>query len=117
MNGIELFVIVVCLIAGYWGMSKMLAGKAAADRAAAAFWAQQETAELRTTGTSWNEILGVSPVAGLDEIRHAYKDLIVQYHPDKVANLGLELRALADEKSKQITAAYHEGIRARGGTA
>jgi preprotein translocase subunit Sec63 len=31
---------------------------------------------------------------------------MAEYHPDKVATLGVELRDLAEEKSKAITAAY-----------
>lgn len=39
-------------------------------------------------------------------IKDAYRDRIREYHPDKVAHLGLELRELAETKSKQINAAY-----------
>jgi DnaJ-domain-containing protein 1 len=31
---------------------------------------------------------------------------MTEYHPDKVASLGPELRALAEKKSKEINAAY-----------
>jgi DnaJ like chaperone protein len=41
-----------------------------------------------------------------DEIKAAYRREIAQYHPDKVAQLGSELRELANEKSKQINEAY-----------
>jgi preprotein translocase subunit Sec63 len=40
--------------------------------------------------------------------------LISKYHPDKVDSLGQELKDLAGQKSQQITAAYQEGMRARG---
>jgi len=39
-------------------------------------------------------------------IRKKYIELISQYHPDKVAELGPELIELAEKKTKQINAAY-----------
>jgi DnaJ-domain-containing protein 1 len=58
--------------------------------------------------------LQVAPTASALEIRDAYKHLISKYHPDKVDSLGQELKDLADKKSQEITAAYQEGMRARG---
>lgn len=52
------------------------------------------------------QTLGVAPDAGQDEIRQAYRRLAAQYHPDKVAHLGEDLRRLAAEKFKAIQAAY-----------
>ena len=53
-----------------------------------------------------HEILGVSRRAGPDEIRQAYRALIAQYHPDKVAHLGPELRETAHRKTLEIQRAY-----------
>jgi DnaJ like chaperone protein len=36
---------------------------------------------------------------------------MAEYHPDKVAQLGEELRILAEAKSKEINAAYSEALR------
>jgi preprotein translocase subunit Sec63 len=41
-----------------------------------------------------------------DELRKAYKALIVQYHPDKVAHLAAEFRELAERRTRQINEAY-----------
>lgn len=40
------------------------------------------------------------------ELTQAYRSLIMQYHPDRVAGLGAELRELADKKAKEINEAY-----------
>jgi hypothetical protein len=51
-------------------------------------------------------VLGVTPTASSSEITRAFRALMALYHPDKVATMGPEIRALADEKSKAITLAY-----------
>lgn len=51
-------------------------------------------------------VLGVTRGAGADEIKDAYRTRMAEYHPDKVAHLGPELRALAEEKTKAIQRAY-----------
>ncbi len=52
------------------------------------------------------EVLGVSPRASAAEIEAAYKKLVKEYHPDKVAHLGEELRDLAHHKMIEIQEAY-----------
>ncbi len=52
------------------------------------------------------QILEVGPDADQTEIRQAYRRLAAQYHPDKVAHLGEDLRRLAEKKFKAIQAAY-----------
>jgi DnaJ-domain-containing protein 1 len=66
------------------------------------------------TRATWYDILQVPANAAAAEIRDAYKHQISKYHPDKVDNLGQELRDLAAQKSQDITAAYREGMNARG---
>ena len=56
-------------------------------------------------------VLGIERGADEATIKAAYRKLIVQYHPDKVASLGDELKALAEKKSKQITVAYNECLK------
>lgn len=59
----------------------------------------------------WFLILEVSQSATRAEIERAYKVKISQYHPDKVAQMGIEIRELAEAKSKEINAAYDYALR------
>ena len=52
------------------------------------------------------EVLGVQVGASEDAIVAAYRHMAQMYHPDKVANLGPELKELADRKMREINAAY-----------
>ena len=54
------------------------------------------------------EILGVNPDATLPEIKEAYQTLIQKYHPDRVDDMGPELKEIADAKTKEINQAYQE---------
>ena len=61
------------------------------------------------------KILGVTPAASDDEIKKAYRALAKKYHPDKYRDS--DLAELADEKMKEINAAYEQiqQERANGG--
>jgi len=52
------------------------------------------------------KVLGVSPNATDDEIKQAYRELARKYHPDKYRES--DLADLAEEKMKEINAAYEE---------
>jgi DnaJ like chaperone protein len=50
--------------------------------------------------------LGLLASASEEEIKHAYRALSMQYHPDKVRHLGAEFQRVAEAKMKEINAAY-----------
>lgn len=61
----------------------------------------------------YHALLGTTPSSTNEQVRHAYREKIAQYHPDKVANLGAELRALAEERTKAINEAYRQIMEVR----
>jgi hypothetical protein len=52
------------------------------------------------------KILGLGEAASAEEISAAYRRMARLNHPDKVASLDPEFRALADQRMKDINAAY-----------
>ena len=70
----------------------------------------EELREAEKHEATWYEILNVAPDASTAEIKRAYRMLVSQYHPDKVATLGDELKAVAERKSTEINGAYAEAI-------
>jgi len=61
--------------------------------------------ELRTGRDPWT-VLGIARGASREEITRAYRERMKEYHPDRVAGLGADLRALAHEKTVEIRRAY-----------
>jgi DnaJ-domain-containing protein 1 len=52
------------------------------------------------------ELLCIEPTRDLAEIKRAWREQLVQYHPDRVAGLGRDLRIVAEERTKALNAAY-----------
>jgi len=55
------------------------------------------------------QILGLEPtnLHDFQLLKSAYRKAIAQYHPDKVSAMGPEIRAIAEQKAKEINQAYH----------
>lgn len=54
----------------------------------------------------YSKVLGLKGKVAKADIKKAYRELISQYHPDKVQHLGVELQTLANKKTKDIIEAY-----------
>lgn len=69
---------------------------------------QQQRAANTTQESEANyyAVLGLDPGADMDTIKKAYRQLSMKYHPDKVRHLGDEFRNVAEEKMKELNAAY-----------
>ena len=61
-------------------------------------------------------VLGLTPQAGDDELKKAYRRLMNQHHPDKLVAKGMpeEMVRLATQKTQEIRAAYERIRKARG---
>lgn len=60
------------------------------------------------------KILGVDPNASDDEVKKAYKKAVLQFHPDKVAHLGEEMKAYATQKVQELNTARDLIYKSRG---
>lgn len=122
MTFTETIVIVCGLLLGYWIVASLFNKKSVSSTSTHSGddtknkpqqnRAQNEEPDNSNSGkeeyipASWFHILDVSQGASKEQIITAYKQKISQYHPDKVAQMGVEIRELAEFKSKKINAAY-----------
>ena len=65
--------------------------------------------------TPFWEILEVPKEATLTEIKKAYLQKLKDYHPDRVADMGPEIKQLAEQKTSQIVKAFNEAQKIRNG--
>ena len=110
MNNNDILAIIGCGALGY-GVIHLVLNKPASPSAPP----KQPVQPQAVFAPAWSRVLELPADASLDDIREAYRRLMSQYHPDKVASLGRELRELAEAKSKEISVAYQEALAERGG--
>jgi preprotein translocase subunit Sec63 len=113
MSRYELIVSLACLVVGYLAVSWLL------NRSLPPGDAGQAAGRPRGAGAApgampWYVVLDVDRSASRAAITAAYRARISQYHPDKVARMGPEIRALAEQKSAEINAAYEAALRNLG---
>jgi DnaJ like chaperone protein len=60
------------------------------------------------------KVLEITKNASVDEIKKAYRSMAKKYHPDKVIHLGKEHQQGAEEKFRQVQAAYEQIQKERG---
>ena len=120
MTPAEIVISVVGVVGGYWVVSAFLNPSKPAPQSPQdeAVRPQPSPAQAfkdpsRVDATNWHEILEVAADADAAAIAAAYRRKISQYHPDKVAQMGEEIRAVAASKSQQINTAYDIGMKLR----
>lgn len=62
----------------------------------------------------YRDILGLSGQITLSDVRNRYRELVFQYHPDKVNHLGPKLREVAEQQMKDINEAFEYFKRSYG---
>ncbi|MFP4527229.1 MAG: J domain-containing protein [Candidatus Kapaibacterium sp.] len=77
------------------------------DNSARSKGAAAEEAFSRMDENSAYQILGIEAHADAEAIRSAYRKRLNEYHPDRVENLGEEIKTLAKNKTRQIIEAYN----------
>jgi len=121
----EILVIVVCLVLGYWIVAVFLPSLLETDAVLAEHaestpehsgQAHVPTDPSPNDSAAWFEVLEIPESSLREDIVAAYKRKIRQYHPDLVAQMGHELRELAERKSRQINVAYDVALKLRSGT-
>jgi DnaJ-domain-containing protein 1 len=121
MTALDMVVIAAGLFFGYRLVSNYLSphtgdrqgpSRAHATDSTRQDW-EQHWASPTAKVPAWFDVLGVAESADVAEIERAYRVKMSQYHPDKVAQLGEDIRQLAEAKSKEINAAYDAAMRLR----
>lgn len=120
MSSVDIFVVVFCAVLGYLIVDHLLGIRSRAQ--AKGTQGQRSTADAEERHRrpaserprAWWDVLGVNAGASEEEVQRAYRAEISKYHPDKVAHLGDELKAVADQRSKEINLAYREAMRFHG---
>lgn len=60
------------------------------------------------------KVLEISPDATEEEIKRAYRQVAMKYHPDKVSHLGEDVQKAAEQKFKEVVTAYETIKKQRG---
>jgi len=114
MTVTEIAAIIGGLVLGYYLVSLVTRHKDIKPAAPPINCAEAEPPGHFYSTPVWHQVLEIAPNASPSEIRTAYRRRMSQYQPDKVASLGSELQALAERKSREISTAYHAGMRGHG---
>jgi DnaJ-domain-containing protein 1 len=111
MSLMELVVSFFGLVVGY-GVVSWLMGRGQPPREAPRCEPpHRETPRPETPKESWWSVLCVPEGSDLATAKVAYRSLIAQYHPDKVAGMGPEILKVAEAQSARINAAWEAAQR------
>ena len=128
MTWIQIISIVFCAVLGYWLVAVLmpLLAKTKENYSETPNAGQQHgpgmgedkpsnDATGQSTALRWFEILEVRADSSAPEIAAAYRKKISQYHPDRVAQMGPDIRQLAERRSIEINRAYDTAMKPRAG--
>jgi hypothetical protein len=75
-------------------------------------WKEEQQRRASASSQTYSEEAKYGTVLGLKgkvtpaDVKRAYRELLLKYHPDKVSHLGIEFHKIAEEKTKDIIVAY-----------
>ena len=73
-------------------------------------WLGQPNAERDAWSDNANDdpfdVLGVSPGDPFESVRAAWRARLAEYHPDRYAQAGIKIRAVAEDESRRLNAAF-----------
>lgn len=78
---------------------------------------EQQRSAPKPTGMTMEQalhILGVASTASNDDIKRAYKKLMMKYHPDRVASMGAVEQEAAKRRAQEVNGAYQYIKTAKG---
>jgi len=115
MRSVELFVVIVLFMVGYWLVSAIWSRwspreSGPNENGAHAYNDAGSGSPASGADAAWHEVLGVAPDASESEIRASYRDLIDRYHPDKVERMGPEIQELTRRMAQKINLAYEAAM-------
>jgi len=113
MTLLQVIIVVAGLFIGYRLVSYMLSPGTGDDDKRSPPPFDPPDAAATVSARTWYQTLGVPETANRDTIENAYRQQIRQYHPDKVATMGEDIRRLAETRTKEINAAYDTAMRLR----
>jgi len=99
-------IVIMAFFIGYFVVLKAMAGRSRGKAHKEPLEPARIADPQKEAVPRWHDILGVPEEAPMSDIVSAYHRQIDLYHPDKVAHLGPELKAVAENKTKAIQAAY-----------
>lgn len=112
MSLLEILVGASGLAIGYWLVSVFLSSHRPSSDAQHDQAADANPPHVIDIGARhWTEVLGVAEAADEAQVTAAYRRRISEYHPDRVAMMADEIRALAGERTAEINAAYEQAMR------
>lgn len=108
MTFLEVASIAAGLAIGYWLVSVFTRERDGADDIPL----EQAPPSAKNDGNPpWHEVLGLSEWASDEEVTGAWRSKMAQYHPDKVAMMGPEIRELAERKTRELNQAREDAMR------
>jgi preprotein translocase subunit Sec63 len=109
----EFVVIMGCGVAGFWLVSIVIDALRSKTPPPEGTVNDGARSSERPREPAWFEVLGVQPTATINEIKIAYHERALQYHPDRVQGLGQEFQEIADRKMRELNLAYQAALQTK----